>query len=42
MSEREEHIKSIVAALPDTPGVYQYLDENGKIIYVGKAKNLKR
>ena len=28
--------------MPDTPGVYQYFDKTGKIIYVGKAKNLKR
>ncbi len=32
----------IVSNLPDCPGCYQYLDENGTIIYVGKAKNLKR
>ena len=37
-----EHIKSIIALLPETPGVYQYFDKGGKIIYVGKAKNLKR
>ena len=37
-----EHIKSIIALLPETPGVYQYFDKEGKIIYVGKAKNLKR
>ena len=37
-----DHIKQIVAALPQTPGVYQYFNKEGKIIYVGKAKNLKR
>lgn len=37
-----EHIKEIVSGLPDSPGVYQYLDKDGVIIYVGKAKNLKR
>lgn len=37
-----EHIKNIIALLPETPGVYQYFDKEGKIIYVGKAKNLKR
>jgi excinuclease ABC subunit C len=37
-----EHLKGIVMSLPETPGVYQYLDESGVIIYVGKAKNLKR
>ncbi len=35
------HIKNIIQALPSTPGVYQYFDAGGKIIYVGKAKNLK-
>lgn len=41
-SKREEHIKDIVSNLPDSPGCYQYLNESGEIIYVGKAKNLKR
>ncbi|MBQ9254579.1 MAG: excinuclease ABC subunit C [Bacteroidales bacterium] len=36
-----QHILPILASLPSTPGVYQYFDKNGKIIYVGKAKNLK-
>lgn len=38
----EAYLKGIVLNLPETPGCYQYLDETGKIIYVGKAKNLKR
>ena len=38
----EEYLKGIVLNLPDSPGCYQYLDNNGVIIYVGKAKNLKR
>lgn len=38
----QEYLKGIVLNLPDTPGCYQYLDESGTIIYVGKAKNLKR
>lgn len=37
-----DHIKAIVSALPESPGVYQYFNKEGKIIYVGKAKNLKR
>ena len=41
-SERENYLKGIVNNLPDSPGCYQYLDESGTIIYVGKAKNLKR
>ena len=40
--ELAEHLRGIVLNLPETPGCYQYLDETGKIIYVGKAKNLKR
>ena len=40
--EIETYLKGIVLNLPETPGCYQYLDENGKVIYVGKAKNLKR
>lgn len=37
-----DYLKGIVLNLPETPGCYQYIDENGTIIYVGKAKNLKR
>lgn len=40
--ELEQYLKGIVLNLPDCPGCYQYLDENGEIIYVGKAKNLRR
>ncbi len=36
------NLKGIVLNLPETPGIYQYLDEKGEIIYVGKAVNLKR
>lgn len=42
MSTREEHIRSILQRLPESPGSYQYFDEHGTVIYVGKAKNLKR
>lgn len=42
MSNPSQHIKDILSLIPTTPGVYQYFDENGKIIYVGKAKNLKK
>ncbi len=39
----EEHfLKEQVNKLPDSPGVYKYLDQDNKIIYVGKAKNLKK
>ncbi len=37
-----EELKQIALNLPQTPGVYQFLDEYGKVIYVGKAKNLKK
>lgn len=37
-----DYLRSIVMNLPETPGIYQYLDSEGAIIYVGKAKNLKR
>ncbi len=37
-----EYLKGIVGNLPEKPGIYQYLNEEGVIIYVGKAKNLKR
>ena len=36
------YLMGIVSSLPECPGCYQYLDETGTIIYVGKAKNLKR
>ena len=38
---RREYLMQIVRRLPDKPGSYQYYDQNGEIIYVGKAKNLK-
>lgn len=37
-----DYLRGIVMNLPETPGCYQYLDSTGTIIYVGKAKNLKR
>ena len=36
------HIENILKSLPDNPGIYQYFDDTGTIIYVGKAKNLKK
>ena len=40
--ERLARLKNIVLSMPEKPGIYQYYDENHTIIYVGKAKNLKR
>lgn len=42
MQKTQAHIKEILNGLPSQPGVYQYLDQEGNIIYVGKAKNLKK
>lgn len=41
-TKTSEYLKGIVANLPEGPGIYQYLNTEGVIIYVGKAKNLKR
>lgn len=40
--ERLDYLHSLVEVLPETPGVYRYYNDKGVIIYVGKAKNLKR
>lgn len=40
--KRLENLKTIVASMPEKPGTYQYYDESHTIIYIGKAKNLKR
>jgi excinuclease ABC subunit C len=42
MSTNDPDLKIQISLLPDAPGVYQYFDKTGKIIYVGKAKNLKK
>ncbi len=44
MTENEyiDHLKSLVEILPDDPGVYQFFDNKGEIIYIGKARNLKK
>lgn len=39
---RLQRLKAIVLAMPEKPGTYQYYDKEGTIIYIGKAKNLKR
>lgn len=42
LTNTSDYLKGIVANLPESPGIYQYLNAEGTIIYVGKAKNLKR
>jgi len=37
-----EYLKSLVSVLPNQPGIYQYFDDIGKIIYIGKAKDLRK
>jgi excinuclease ABC subunit C len=39
---KDEKLKLIIATLPDSPGVYRYFNEDGEMIYVGKAKSLKK
>ena len=40
--ERKKKIKIILKTLPEKPGVYKHMDSEGQILYVGKAKNLKK
>ena len=42
MNEVDNHIALLLKRIPENPGVYQYFDKDGQIIYVGKAKNLHR
>ena len=42
MVTKGDHIRSLLQRIPEQPGVYQYLNREGTVIYVGKAKNLKR
>ena len=42
MSAKSEHIAMLLQRIPERPGVYQHLNAEGEVIYVGKAKNLKR
>ena len=41
MIDVNDKIRAKVEALPDSPGVYRWKDKDGRVIYVGKAKNLK-
>lgn len=40
--KQSEYLKEVVRELPQQPGIYQYYDKDGKLLYVGKAKNLKK
>ncbi len=42
VNQAPDHIQTILKTIPDNPGVYQYFNEEGKLIYVGKAKDLKK
>ena len=42
MKDRPEKVNQVLSILPEQPGVYQYFDDEGTIIYVGKAKSLKK
>lgn len=42
MSERLKNIRQKITTLPEKPGIYQYFNKDGEIIYIGKAKNLKK
>jgi excinuclease ABC subunit C len=41
-TEREERLAEQRHALPDSPGVYQFLDEDGSVLYVGKARSIRK
>ena len=41
-TQRIDRLKQIVLSMPEKPGSYQYYDADGTVIYVGKAKNLKK
>ncbi len=40
--EVAQHIKDQLTVLPEKPGIYKYFDQNGKLLYIGKARNLKK
>ncbi|MBO5978676.1 MAG: excinuclease ABC subunit C, partial [Bacteroidales bacterium] len=42
MLSTHKHLQAILERVPENPGIYQYFDKKGTVIYVGKAKNLKR
>jgi len=42
VGDKSNNIKTLIKSLPDKPGIYQYFEKNGSIIYIGKAKNLRK
>jgi excinuclease ABC subunit C len=42
MAESNDELKKTISSLPEEPGIYQYFDKSEQIIYVGKAKNIKK
>lgn len=42
MKNDNDRLEPLVRTMPEKPGIYQYLDKEGRIIYIGKAKNLKK
>ncbi len=42
INKNKTHLESILKKLPNNPGIYQFLDESKRIIYIGKAKNLRK
>jgi excinuclease ABC subunit C len=42
LNENIDYLKNLISGLPDNPGIYQYFDADGTIIYIGKALNLKK
>jgi excinuclease ABC subunit C len=41
-NRNKDYLNTIISVIPEKPGIYQYFNDSGEIIYVGKAKNLKR
>ena len=42
MGIKSDNIERIIQVMPDSPGVYQYFANDGSLLYIGKAKNLKK
>ena len=42
MNLQADKLKNVIASLPDKPGVYQFINKKEEIIYIGKAKSLKK